>query len=100
MFALLQEHVDIFAESKALPSHRIHDHQILLNKGTLTMNVRPYRYHTLQKDFTKTIVKEVLETGMVRSTQSPFSSPIALVKKKEWYLEDVYSLHGVKQAHY
>jgi len=48
--SLLKEFVEVFEEPKALPPHRELDHKMLLKPGTAPINVRPYRYPTLQKD--------------------------------------------------
>ena len=81
--ALLKEFTDIFEESKTLPPHRSHDHKIILKEGTSPVNVRPYRYPALQKDVIEKTVQEMLEVGVVRPSQSPYSSSIVLVKKKD-----------------
>jgi len=83
LLQLLQEYVDVFSESKTLPPHRSHDHKIVLRDGTSPINVRPYRYPTLQKDIIEQTVKEMLEARVVRPSQSPYSSPIVLVEKKD-----------------
>ena len=80
---LLDEYADLFTEPKSLPPPRSHDHKIVLKEGTSPINVRPYRYPALQKDIIEKIVKEMLEAGVVRPSQSPYSSPIVLVKKKD-----------------
>ena len=83
MSQLLQEFADIFEEPQALPPHRTHDHRIVLKEGVSLVNVRSYRYPTLQKDIIEKIIKEMLEAGVIRPSQSPYSSPIVLVKKKD-----------------
>lgn len=80
---LLTEYSNIFEQPKQLPPHRFHDHKIILKKGTHPVNVRPYRYLALQKDIIEKIIGEMLEAGVVRPSQSPYSSPIVLVKKKD-----------------
>ncbi|XP_074298103.1 uncharacterized protein LOC141628919 [Silene latifolia] len=80
---VLKEFPDVFEEPTTLPPHRSHDHQIHLIPGTAPINVRPYRYPVIQKDAIEQITKEMLESGVVQHSQSPFSSPVVLVKKKD-----------------
>ena len=80
---LLQEYAGIFEEPKTLLPHRSHDHRIILKEGTSPINVRPYRYPPLQKDIIEQTIKEMSETRVVKPSQSPYSSSIVLVKKKD-----------------
>lgn len=80
---LIDQYFDIFAEPKSLPPLRSHNHSIHLTEGTPSINVRPYRYPTLQKDVIEQIIKEMLKSGVIRNSQSPYFSPIILVKKKD-----------------
>ncbi|XP_071714137.1 uncharacterized protein [Rutidosis leptorrhynchoides] len=66
-----------------LPPSRTHDHKIVLKEGTGPINIRPYRHPPSQKDAIESMVKELLESGVIRPSQSPFSSPIVMVKKKD-----------------
>ena len=68
-------------EPKGLPPVR-EEHAINLKPGHDPMNVRPYRYPYHQKNEIERQVKELLEIGHVRPSQSEYSSPIILVKKK------------------
>ena len=78
---LLTEFSAIFAVPPGLPPLRGHEHQILLKKGTQAINKRPYRYPFYQKSEIEKIVHELLEVGSIRPSQSPFSSPMLLVRK-------------------
>ncbi|GKA00791.1 retrotransposon-related protein [Tanacetum coccineum] len=80
---LLEEYADVFKEPKTLPPHRSFDHQIPLKEGEVNVNIRPYRYPPAQKDVIETMVKELLDSGVIRRSHSPFSSPIVMVKKKD-----------------
>nr|GEY93553.1 retrotransposon protein, putative, unclassified [Tanacetum cinerariifolium] len=55
---------------------------IPLKEENVTINIRPYRYPTSQKDTIKAMVKELLDSGVIRLSNSPFSSTIVMVKKK------------------
>lgn len=46
------------------------------------INVRPYRYPHLHKNEIERQVKELLANGHIRYSQSAYSSPVILVKKK------------------
>jgi hypothetical protein len=73
----------VFQEPTGLPSQRDHDHQIPLKAGSEAVNLRPYRYSGLQKDSVERMVAEMLDTGIIRTSNSPFASPVILVKKKD-----------------
>lgn len=87
---LLKDYDDLFQEPHALPPIRLHDHRIPLKEGTQPINVRPYRYPTFQKGEIEKLVAEMLGCGIIQPSASPFSSPVVLVKKKRWNMEDVY----------
>ncbi|KAL5861508.1 hypothetical protein ACOSQ4_002804 [Xanthoceras sorbifolium] len=80
---LLEEYAEVFSEPKSLPPHRKQDHKIPLIAGCSPVNVRNYRHPYVQKNEIERIVREMLDSGIIRHSNSPFSSPILLVKKKD-----------------
>ena len=72
----------MFQEPKGLPL-RDHDHKIPLKTRSEAVNLRPYRYSGLQKDSLERMVAEMLDIGIIRTSNSPFASPVILVKKKD-----------------
>nr|GEX02210.1 hypothetical protein [Tanacetum cinerariifolium] len=48
-----------------------------------TTTIRPYRYPANKKDAIELMVNELLKSGVIRTSQSPFSSPIVMVKKND-----------------
>ncbi|GKF27857.1 hypothetical protein Tco_0094199 [Tanacetum coccineum] len=62
---------------------RSHDHQIHLMPNTPPINVRPYIHPPNQKHAIEGMVKELMDSGVIRVSQSPFSSLIVMVKKKD-----------------
>lgn len=80
--ALLAAFEDIFAEPTTLPPKRTHEHIIHL-KGPEPISVKPHRYPTVQKDAMEEMVREMLDSGIIRNCTSPFSAPMVLLKKKD-----------------
>lgn len=63
---LLQQYSEVFDEPKQLPPTRTHDHHIVLQTESKPICVGPYRYPYFQKTKIEKIVKEMLQSGMLR----------------------------------
>ncbi|PWA47683.1 hypothetical protein CTI12_AA343190 [Artemisia annua] len=84
---VIDQYEDVFAIPTELPphreQHREHDQRIPLLEGAVPVNIRPYKHPPTQKDAIESMVKELLEAGVIKKSHSPFSSPIVMVKKKD-----------------
>ncbi|KAL5714819.1 hypothetical protein ACHQM5_016726 [Ranunculus cassubicifolius] len=80
---LLLEYADLFQEPNSLPPSRAYDHAIRLKEGTTPVTIRPYRYPQVQKNELERQVKEMLTTGIIQRSVSPFASPAILVRKND-----------------
>ncbi|KAL0319957.1 UNVERIFIED_CONTAM: Retrovirus-related Pol polyprotein from transposon.6 [Sesamum radiatum] len=76
---LILQFQDIFQEPKTLPPERA----IELMHDAIPKKQHPYRYAYGQKTEIERIVKEMLDSGIIRTSQSSFASPVLLVKKKD-----------------
>ncbi|CAL5377841.1 unnamed protein product [Camellia sinensis] len=74
---------DVFNEPHGLPPPRTHDHKIPLKQGSEAVSMRPYRYPHYQKNEIEKVVAEMLNSGVIRLSQSPYSSLVLLVKKHD-----------------
>lgn len=81
--SILGEYHEVFQEPTELPPPRRHDHAIILKEGANIPNLRPYRYPHYQKNEIERLVDDMLNSGIIRPSVSPYSSPIILVKKKD-----------------
>ncbi|KAH0670700.1 hypothetical protein KY290_026097 [Solanum tuberosum] len=80
---ILNSFPEIFHHPSSLPPQRPQDHRIPLLPGANPVNVQPYRYPHFQKAEIEKLVSEMLKTGVIRPSSSPYSSPVLLVRKKD-----------------
>ncbi|XP_070053472.1 uncharacterized protein [Nicotiana tomentosiformis] len=78
LHSVLLKYNDIYEEPKELPPSREHEHKIVLKEGTASINKRPYKYPAIQKDEIEKMIDEMLNSGVLRHSTSPYSSPIVL----------------------
>jgi hypothetical protein len=81
--ALLTEFASLFATPTGLPPPRSCDHRIHLLPDTAPVAVPPYRYAQLLKDEIETQCQAMLDQGIIRTSTSPFSAPVLLVRKPD-----------------
>jgi hypothetical protein len=86
--AVIEKYQELFSTPQGLPPKRPFDHSIPLLPGATTFWLRPYRYTPHQKNEIERQIQEMLESGIIQQSSSPFASPVLLVKKKdgEWRL--------------
>ncbi|GJU31340.1 hypothetical protein Tco_1174929 [Tanacetum coccineum] len=95
---VLKNYEDVFRIPVELPSQSSHDHRIPLVERALPVNIRPYRHPPTQKDVIESMVKELLEAGVIKKSHSPFASPIVMCvfgAAQVEYLGHVISAKGV-----
>ncbi|KAA0039715.1 Transposon Tf2-6 polyprotein [Cucumis melo var. makuwa] len=83
MATIISKYSDVFEQPSRLPPQRGIEHHIYLKQGTDSVNVRPYRYAHHQKEEMERLVDEMLTSGIIRPSTSPYSDPVLLVKKKD-----------------
>ena len=83
LISLINSFQNLFKEPKDLPPLRVHDHCIPLVPGSGPVSVRSYRYPHFQKTEIEQQVEKMLQSGIVRPSNSPYSSPVLLVKKSD-----------------
>jgi hypothetical protein len=80
---LIQAYSGLFDPPTQLPPSRSCDHSIPLVPGAAPVYSRPYRFSPAIKDEVEKQVKEMLASGIIQKSTSPFSSAVLLVKKKD-----------------
>lgn len=79
---VLDSFPDIFVKPTTLPPHRTLDHKIPRKPDSLPTSQRPYRFPYIHKSVVEQMIQEMLSSGLIQSSNSPFASPILLVKKR------------------
>ncbi|GJS03348.1 reverse transcriptase [Tanacetum coccineum] len=80
---MVEQYDDVFAVLRELPLQRCYEHKIPLLEGTQPVKIRPYRHLPIQKDAIDVTVRELLEAWVIKTSNSLFTSPIVMVKKKD-----------------
>ncbi|GAU39167.1 hypothetical protein TSUD_147890 [Trifolium subterraneum] len=96
--SLLRQFASLFNEPTQLPPPRFTDHQIPLPPDACLVNVRPYRYPHAQKLEIETQVRKLLDNGWIQPSNSPYSSPVLLLNKKDgswWMCVDYRALNAL-----
>ncbi|GAU21227.1 hypothetical protein TSUD_11450 [Trifolium subterraneum] len=83
MSQILEKFTPVFQDHIQLPLERTQVHQIRLMPEHGPVNVRPYKYPHHQKEEIEKQVAELLNVGVIRPSNSAYSSPVILVKKKD-----------------
>ncbi|XP_027172283.1 uncharacterized protein LOC113771935 [Coffea eugenioides] len=81
--AVLEEFSGVFQEPTQLPPNRSLDHQIPLKPGAQAFKMKPYRYPHSQKAEIERQIADMLKAGIIKPSNSPYASPVLLVKKKD-----------------
>jgi hypothetical protein len=80
---LLDAFEDVFAAPTGLPPTWGRAHRINLKPGSASVAIRPYRYPAAHKDELEKQCATMMAQGIVRRSDSAFSSPVLLVKKPD-----------------
>jgi hypothetical protein len=81
---ILDKHQKVFGPiPPGVPPDRGFEHIIELEAGAKPVITTPYRHPKKYKDEIENAIKELLDTGHIRPSSSPFASLVVLVKKKD-----------------
>ena len=78
------EYENIFSdELSGLPLHRDVDFTIELHLGTSPISMTPHRMAPVELQELKVQLQELLDKGFIRSSTSPWGTPVLFAKKKD-----------------
>ncbi|KAL0421330.1 UNVERIFIED_CONTAM: Transposon Ty3-G Gag-Pol polyprotein [Sesamum latifolium] len=83
LLGLMHQFKDVFQEPKTLPPERIIEHHIELVPDAIPRKQHPYRYVHGQKTEIEKIVKDMLESGIIRTSQSSLL-PLCCWSREGW----------------
>lgn len=87
-----------FAEPTQLPPKQGFEHSIQFLPGTKPICMRPYRYPHSHMEAMEKLVDQMLQTGVIRHSRSPYASPVLLVKKKDKSWRFCVDYRGVNKS--
>ena len=82
---LLAKYADVFPQTlpMQLPPQRPNDHRIPLMTDAPPLCLPTYRMSLTELDALRDHLKELLDHGFIRPSQSPYGAPVLFVKKKD-----------------
>jgi hypothetical protein len=81
---IIDRHIKVFEPiPPGAPPDTGFEHTIELEEGAKPVITTPYRHPKKYKDEIEKAIKEILDTGHIRPSSSPFASSVVLVKKKD-----------------
>jgi hypothetical protein len=81
---IIDKHSKVFEDiPKGIQPTQNHDHDIHLIPGIFPPNIRPYRYCYAYKSEIEHMVEEILESDIIRPSQSFYSALVVMVFKKD-----------------
>ncbi|XP_027183819.1 uncharacterized protein LOC113782107 [Coffea eugenioides] len=80
---VLDQFSKVFQEPTQLPPNKNLDHQIPLKPGVQALKMKSYRYPHSQKTEIVRQIADMLKSGIIKPSNSPYASPVLLVKKKD-----------------
>src|SRR5215212_6181886 len=83
--SLLTEFADVFPEKIPawLPPERVIDHRIELEQGAMPTARPMYRMSQNELEELRAQLEELVESGYIQQSQSPYATPVIFVKKKD-----------------
>lgn len=83
LYDLINEYLDIFSfDMSQIGRTHLTQHDIELVEGAKPVRKRPYRVSLKEQEIINKQVNDMLEYKIVEESNSPFASPVVLVKKK------------------
>lgn len=76
----------------SLPPKRECDHKIPLLHGSKPMSLKPYRNSFHIKNELENLIREILDSRIIRKSTSAFTAPCCYGKEKRWIMETLYRL--------
>ena len=85
----LREFTSVFSKQTfdVLPEPREWDHAVEIIPGSKPMGCKVYPLSLVEQKELDAFLKEILETGRIRPSKSPMSSPVFFIKKKDGSLQ-------------
>lgn len=80
---LINKYSKVFDMPVGLPHPRSVDHVIPLQEGSVPLKLKPYRYRHSQKTEIEMQVQQMLDSGIIKNSNSPFASPVILVRTND-----------------